>query len=116
MTTVNKRRLNAGLIGSRLIEAGYLTREQLQEALVAQRETGLLLGEVCMIRGWLTYDQLAECLRPTRAKLGNKLVARDKITIQQLWMALLEQRVSGEKLGQILLRRGWVNEHTLENI
>ncbi|HEY9791190.1 MAG TPA: hypothetical protein V6D22_12365 [Candidatus Obscuribacterales bacterium] len=115
MTTVNKCRLNAGLIGHRLIEAGYLTQDRLHDALIAQRETGLLLGEVCMIRGWLTYEQLMHCLRPTRSKLGNKLLGLDKITIQQLWMALLEQRTSGEKLGQILLRRGWVDQHTLEN-
>lgn len=105
-----KKALTAGLIGQRLIEAGYLTREQLQEALDAQRETALLLGEVCILRGWLTYDQLAECLRPMRSRLGNRLLAEKRITMEQLWVAILEQRQTGERLGKILVARGWVDE------
>lgn len=81
-----------------------------------QRETALLLGEVCILRGWLTYEQLHECLRPLRSRLGNKLLSAGKISAEQLWTAILEQRCSGERLGKILLERGWVDAHTLENI
>lgn len=104
-----ERKSSAGLIGQRLIEAGYLTREQLQEALQVQRDTALLLGEVCILRGWLTYEQLKDCLPPLRSKLGNKLLAAKLITMEQLWLAILEQRHTGERLGKILVDRGWVD-------
>src|SRR5262249_10870178 len=84
--------LTAGLIGQRLIEAGYLTREQLQEALDEQRRTAMLLGEVCILRGWLTYEQVRECLPNIRSRLGNRLLAEKRITMEQLWLAILEQR------------------------
>jgi len=110
--TPNKK-LTAGLIGQRLIEAGYLTRDQLQEALQEQQRTALLLGEVCILRGWLTYEQLRECLPSARSRLGNRLLAEKRITMEQLWLALLEQRQTGERLGNILLNRGWVDKSAL---
>jgi hypothetical protein len=116
MQSAPKRNLNAGLIGQRLVEAGYLTREQLQEALSVQRETALLLGEVCILRGWLTFEQLQACLRPVRSRLGNKLLQSGRITMEQLWLAILEQRKSGRRLGDILVDRGWVDAKTLESL
>jgi hypothetical protein len=109
-------KLQAGLIGERLVEAGYLTRDQLRAAHLAQRETALMLGEVCILSGWLDYEKLQACLRPVRWRLGNKLLSTGKITMEQLWAALLEQRRSGKRLGAILLGRGWIDEATLENI
>ena len=97
-----KIKLHASLIGQRLIENGCLNGEQLDEALKLQKETGLLFGEVCLLKGWLTYDQLKECLPSLRSKLGEKLLAVGYITIEQLWLALLEQRHSGERLGEIV--------------
>jgi hypothetical protein len=107
---------NASLIGQRLIEGGFLKDDQLEEALKLQRETGLLLGEVCLLKGWLTYDQLKECLPTLRSKLGDKLLALGYITINQLWLALLEQRHSGERLGEILVVGGWVDRAVLESL
>ncbi|MBX9949584.1 MAG: hypothetical protein K2Y39_10475, partial [Candidatus Obscuribacterales bacterium] len=112
----DKSKLNAGLIGQRLIESGFLEVEQLEEALKLQRETGLLLGEVCLLKGWLNYEQLKECLPSLRSKLGEKLMALGYITIEQLWLALLEQRHSGERLGEILIVRGWVDRSVLESV
>jgi N-acetylglucosaminyldiphosphoundecaprenol N-acetyl-beta-D-mannosaminyltransferase len=109
-----RKDLTAGLIGQRLIEAGYLTREQLQEALATQRKTAMLLGEVCILRGWLTYEQVRECLPNIRSRLGNRLLAEKRITMEQLWLAILEQRQTGERLGQILVARGWVDEEAVK--
>lgn len=106
--------LTAGLIGQRLIEAGYLSREQLQEALEVQRKTAMLLGEVCVLRGWLTYDQVRDCLPKIRSRLGNRLVSEKLITMEQLWLAILEQRQTGERLGKILVARGWVDETAIQ--
>lgn len=110
----SKRPFASSLIGQRMIEAGYLTDEQLREALVAQAETGLLLGEVCILKEWLTYQQVKECLPELRTRLGERLMAHGYITMEQLWLALLEQRHSGWRLGEILVSRGWVDKVTLD--
>lgn len=107
---------SSSLIGQRLIEAGYLTEPQLREALAAQSETGLLLGEVCMLKGWLTYEQLKECLPSLRTKAGEKLLALGYITMEQLWLALFEQRQTGVKLGAILVERGWIDKAALDSV
>lgn len=109
-----RKQLHSGLIGQRLIEAGYLTKEQLREALAEQERTALLLGEVCLLRGWFTFDQLKECLPPLRNKIGNTLLAHKIINMEQLWLALLEQRMSGLKLGEILINRGWAKKADIE--
>lgn len=115
-SAAEKNKHSASLIGQRLIESGYLTGEQLEEALQLQRETGLLLGEVCLLKSWVSYDQLKSCLPTLRSKLGDKLLALGYITIEQLWLALLEQRHSGERLGEILIVRGWVDRSVLNSV
>lgn len=112
----SNRKLSSGLIGQRLIEAGYINNDMLQEALSAQAETGLLLGEVCLLKGWLTYAQLRECLPTTRSKIGEKLISLGYLNIEQLWIALFEQRQSGHKLGDILVERGWVDRQILDSV
>jgi hypothetical protein len=109
LTNPVTRRFTSSMIGQRLIEAGYINEQQLREALSAQVETGLLLGEICMLKGWINYSQLRECLPPMRSRIGERLLAVGLINIQQLWMAILEQRNSGERLGEILVSRGWVD-------
>lgn len=111
-----KVKLNASLIGQRLIEQGFLSSQQLDEALQLQKETGLLLGEVCLLKGWVSYEQLKQCLPTLRSKLGEKLMSLGYISIEQLWLALLEQRHSGERLGEILVVRGWVDRGVLNSV
>lgn len=114
--SVSRSPFKSSLIGQRLIEAGYLTREQLTEALGRQNETGLLLGEVCLLKGWLSYQQLKDCLPTVRSKLGERLISSGYITIEQLWLALLEQRHTGDKLGDILINRGWIDNSVLNQV
>lgn len=110
------RQFSSSLIGQRLIEAGYLSQEQLEKALSQQSETGLLFGEVCLLHGWITYDQLKECLPPLRSKIGQKLLEKGLITMEQLYLALVEQRASGCRLGHILIARGWVDEKKIKAV
>ena len=109
-------KFSSSLIGQRLIEAGYLTEDQLKEALIAQHDTGLLLGEICLLKGWLTYPQLKDCLPALRTRLGERLLSLGYITMEQLWLAILEQRHSGHKLGEILVDRGWITGEILEKV
>lgn len=110
------RRFASSLIGQRLLEAGYLTEPQLRQALAAQNETGLLFGEVCLLKGWLNYDQLKECLPSLRSKIGERLLSLWYISMEQLWLALFEQRQTGQKLGAILVDRGWIDRTVLANL
>lgn len=114
--SVSRPPFKSSLIGQRLIEAGYLTRDQLTEALSRQNETGLLLGEVCLLKGWLSYQQLKDCLPTLRSKLGERLISNGYISIEQLWLALLEQRHTGDKLGDILINRGWIDNSVLNQV
>jgi type IV pilus assembly protein PilB len=50
-------------LGNVLIDRGYITLEQLKEALEVQKQgKGQLLGEVLVERGFCTDDQVIECL------------------------------------------------------
>ena len=41
-------------LGDVLIDMGYVTREQLDEALAEQKKTGKLLGQVLIAKGFLS--------------------------------------------------------------
>jgi type IV pilus assembly protein PilB len=49
-------------LGEMLIEAGLLSRRQLDDALQAQKETGKRIGDVLKERGWVTEQQILEML------------------------------------------------------
>jgi hypothetical protein len=110
------KHLQSSLIGQRLIESGLLDQDQLKEALATQRDTGLLLGEICLLKGWFDYPRLKACLPRMRSRLGEQLLSLGYITVEQLWLALLEQRQTGEKLGEILIVRGWVDRTVLDKV
>ncbi len=50
---------------------------------------------------------------PSRARIGDILVAQQRITPQQLERALVEQKRTGRKLGRTLVGLGYVDENTL---
>jgi hypothetical protein len=90
-------------LGEILVQKGYITWEQLEDALNSQAETGeakevtsfkpkppgkvLNLGEILVKHGWITWDQLAKTLEI--------------------------QRSSGRRLGDILLDEKFINKKDL---
>lgn len=50
-------------LGRLLINRGYLSEGQLDEALLLQRETGQRLGEVLIAAGWVTDKELHRVLK-----------------------------------------------------
>ena len=56
------RWLYRGQLGDYLVEQGWITREQLEEALAEQRQTGKRIGEILVTRGWITRAQLQAAL------------------------------------------------------
>lgn len=50
-------------LGTLLINKGLITRQQLDEALTMQGQSGIRLGEALISKGWLTEKQLDKALR-----------------------------------------------------
>lgn len=49
-------------LGALLVEKGLLTKERLDEALAERSQTGELLGQVLLRRGWIFEDELGRVL------------------------------------------------------
>lgn len=47
-------------------------------------------------------------------KLGNYLMEAGLLTSAQIEVALADQQITGMRLGEVLVRRGWVKEETIE--
>src|SRR5262249_7373867 len=122
-------------LGAYAVEQGFLTVDQLDEALWEQRQRRrrgdlVLLGDILLQRGWLTPHPRARVLvsqqeaqgaaSRTRPRfLGEYLLADATITSLQLEAALEEQarmRLAGHQLplGIILVRSGAISLETLK--
>ena len=103
--------------GELLIEEKLITPEQLQEALRVQStlETYIPVGQILMMRGWLTRTQLTTMLRRhrKRARLGELLVKAKRITPEQLETALARQKQVRQPLGRTLMALGYLTEETM---
>jgi hypothetical protein len=103
--------------GELLVDEALITPDQLTEALRVQRTLANYtpLGEVLMMRGWLTRTQLTSLLRRhrKRARLGDLLVRAKRITPEQLQTALARQQQVRQPLGRTLMALGYVTEITM---
>jgi len=72
-------------LGRLLINRGYLSEGQLEEALHAQRSSGLRLGEVLVSAGWITEKELHRVLKhQSRYRNAAALVAVVALPFQPL--------------------------------
>lgn len=100
-----------------LVDAGLVTREELDGLLRDQRRSFRRLGDVLLERGWLTrvqLDEIATTAARTGRYLGDCLMERGWLTQAQLDEALAEQRASDRRLGELLLERKLVSPEALE--
>lgn len=112
------------LLGELLVDKGLVDPTALEDALAEQRATGRRFGEVLVSRGALDGAQLTDALAEQYGiqlsaatfagversscpvpyqPLGRLLVARGAITQEALERALALQRLSGRRLGDILV-------------
>jgi type IV pilus assembly protein PilB len=103
--------------GELLVDEALITPDQLTEALRVQSTMAayMPLGEILMLRGWLTRTQLTGLLRRhrKRARLGDLLVRAKRITPEQLQTALARQQQIRQPLGRTLMALGYVTEVTM---
>ena len=104
-------------VGELLVKLGFLDERQLEQALTVQREqtTYKPLGEICKELGFISGGVLRDILFRYRKQilLGELLHKMGVISEDQLNEALQEQKKSGEKLGQILVKKGIVTSSAL---
>ena len=104
------------LFGELLLELRLITKLQLQEALSLRAESGQRVGEALISLGYVTRGQLQTALLKSlgltesppsdRPPLGELLVGLKHITREQLDWALERQRQGGRKLGELLVGGG----------
>ncbi len=115
--TVEEKLPDQILIGQRLLKTGLLTHAQNAQALREKKQNYLKVGEVCLEHGWITPSNLYALLPSTCLGLGELLILRGNLTFEQLKTALAQQRESDQtdrKLGEILRDLGWIDDGTLD--
>jgi hypothetical protein len=120
------------LLGSILVDGEFVTPQDLEAAVAQQKQTNSQLGETLVRMGVLDPAELTAVLSiqkdlaapetavkiagGVRLLLGEMLLKARRITSAQLDYALMEQRQTGEKLGETLVRLNILKEHELDTV
>lgn len=113
------------LLGELLIRAERIAPHQLDVALNEQKKTGEKLGDILFRMGLLTVKELNAVLAfqqnqgiesrgSERLRLGELLVATRHISNEQLEDALVKQKISKKKIGEVLVEAGYAEPHHIE--
>lgn len=103
------------MLGELLVLAGRITPEQLEGVLEQQKRTGEKIGQLLVRNGFATLAEIDAVIEiqkaqtaglPTPLRLGELLVAADHISRRQLDAALVRQKETGKKLGEVLVESG----------
>jgi len=108
-------------LGLLLVDEGYISHNQLQEALRLQQDNSenqddyKHLGAILVKKKYIALEQLRDVMKKynKKTRLGDILLQCKAITEQELEFALLEQKKSGARLGEILLNKSLVSDETL---
>ena len=104
-------------LGELLVKEGLLSEAHRDQALAIQKELPVYktLGEICLEEKFLSRRDLNRVLAKyhKRIPLGMLLMNLGMITSRQLKDALQEQKQTGEKIGTIFIKRGFINERVL---
>ena len=130
--SVPPRRPARRLLGQVLVDGGFVSPGALARALEQQNRTNEMLGEVLVrmkaadpaeiaavvsIQSDLaSLEDVVRSAAGARQFIGELLQRARKVTSEQLEHALSEQRRTGEKLGEILVRRGVLTRGQLDAV
>ncbi|MEA1923247.1 MAG: ATPase, T2SS/T4P/T4SS family, partial [Pseudomonadota bacterium] len=112
---------NRTRLGLLLVDEGFITPNQLQEALRLQQENPQnrndyqYLGQILVDKKYIGAEQLRYVMKKhdKKTRLGDILLRCKAITEQELKFALLEQEKSGNRLGEILLKKSLVSDEAM---
>jgi hypothetical protein len=118
------------LLGRILLDGEFITPQELDSALEQQRKTNAQLGEILVSMGVLDPLELKSVLSiqhdlatpvdavklasGVRLLLGELLLKAKRITKAHIDYALMQQRQTGEKLGETLVRLGLLKASELD--
>ena len=108
-------------VGQLLVQKGLIDEDQLAHALGEQKRTGIHLSKILTRLGFISEEQmtaiLGEQLQTSEHKrIGELLVEKNYITVEQRDRALEEQKKTGLKLGKMLMQLGFMTEERLIEI
>ena len=66
------RLVREGILGEVRVEEGFVTTEQVQAALVAQRVTGMRMGEALVDLGACSWDDVQRAIEVQRERRGSR--------------------------------------------
>jgi len=108
-------------IGELLLREGIIDQDQLAHALEEHKRSGLLIGKILVRLGMVNEDLLESLLnkqlksRDSR-RLGEILVEQGLVSASQMDAALEMSKRSGQKLGAVLVKKGFLDEDALVEI
>ncbi len=107
-------------VGELLLQDGLLTRNQLRQAMEIQKTQDRYepLGEICVGMKWFSRSVLNGFLRKHQKNilLGELLTNVGLVTEKQVEEALETQKSTHEKLGKILVQKGYLTESALISV
>jgi hypothetical protein len=119
-------------LGELLVNSEFIAPRDLECALEDQIRTNELLGEILVRMGLIdsvdlqvvldiqkelvSFEKAATFAAGMRQLLGELLIQARRITSEQLERALHEQRKTGEKLGEVLVRLKLLSEQELDGV
>ncbi|MCL2260394.1 MAG: Flp pilus assembly complex ATPase component TadA [Fibromonadales bacterium] len=108
-------------IGDLLVQKGLINEDQLAHAVGEQKRTGIHLSKVLTRLKMVSEEQmtlvLGEQLQASEHKrIGELLVEKNYITVEQRDRALEEQKNTGLRLGKMLMQLGFMTEERLIEI
>lgn len=104
------------LLGTLAIEKGWVTVQQIEEAIKHQVETPQKLGEILLRKGYLSKNQLDELLdhhtqmvfNEDERQFGRIAIKNKFISKEDLEIALKEQKGTNDLLGEVLVGKGLI--------
>ena len=71
------------------------------------------LGRTLVSKGYITEEELDNALSEQRVRLGEALIRSDRITAEQLHIALAHQKKESMKIGEICKKLGYISSEDL---
>lgn len=105
--------------GEILLEEQYISRQQLDDAIILQNDAKKFIGELMVDKDIITMEQRDEVLqsqkyKESRKKFGELVLGQNLITSEQLDELLKIQKHSKSFLGEILMAMNAIDENTVD--
>lgn len=107
---------STGKIGTKLLNRGYITEEQLKFAVEYQKEHGGLIGNILIENNFITSKDLEYFINTSKfSRLGERLIQSKLINQKQLINAMNYQNDNGGRIGDILVYLKYITQKQLDD-